>query len=252
MTKQETSPALVKSFGVVEVITLNRPSALNALNAPLVRSLMDALLGSTARVIVMTGAGRAFCSGQDLTEAVQAEDYGCHLRDRYNPLVRTVFAGRTPVVAAVNGLATGAGLALALAAPWRVMAASATLAGGFLGVALAPDCGLSFTLPRLVGPARALSILGASEPLSAQKAMEMGLVDAVLPDEGFLDAAVRYAQQVAAVPKNAWAATRRLIEPDAVAALDAALEREAVEQKALGASSEHLERLRLFLERPRR
>ena len=145
--------------GAVLVLTLNRPDRLNALSRPLRDSLRSALERGLAddrvRAIVLTGAGRAFCAGGDLEEITGLDDLEGEVRDGFGPLIRLLVESPKPVVAAVNGAAAGAGLGLALACDLRVMSADAVMAVAFAGIGLVPDSGVSWTLPRLVGPARA-------------------------------------------------------------------------------------------------
>src|SRR5579871_59477 len=180
----DEKPVLVERREGYRVITLNRPERLNACNEAMLRALSDALSEAEAdtacRALLLTGAGRAFCTGQDLTEeeARPGEDSSLSsvLEDYYNPLIRQLRELPFPVVAAVNGIAAGAGANLALACDLVLAARSASFVQAFARVGLVPDCGGTWLLPRLIGPARARGLALTAEPLPAEKAEAWGLI----------------------------------------------------------------------------
>jgi 2-(1,2-epoxy-1,2-dihydrophenyl)acetyl-CoA isomerase len=219
---------LVEGDGPVRVLTLNRPAKLNALDHALVRRLAEALEeianDATARAVVLTGAGRAFCSGADLGGG--PSDPGLILKELYNPLVRRMLTLELPIVAAVNGVAAGGGVSLALACDLRVMATEADFRLSFVKVGLVPDAGATWLLPRLVGMGRAAEMAFLGVPVRAEKALEYGLVGAVAPAAEIRDHAVRIAQALAELGP-AVLSTKRALRNGVTNTLDAQLEYEA-------------------------
>ncbi|WP_354698572.1 1,2-epoxyphenylacetyl-CoA isomerase [Paraconexibacter sp. AEG42_29] len=198
----------------VGVLTLNRPARLNALNVTICERLQEALVRLEAtpevRAVVLTGAGRAFSSGADLQGAVGGADK--LLRDHYNPLVLTMMRLDIPLVAAVNGVAAGAGASLAFACDFRVAAESSRFQLSFVKIGLIPDSGATWLLPRLVGHARALDISMRGRDLFAREAREWGLVTEVTPDGGALDGAVDLARELAALSSSLGATKNALLD----------------------------------------
>jgi 2-(1,2-epoxy-1,2-dihydrophenyl)acetyl-CoA isomerase len=240
--------------GGVATITLARPEALNALTVEMKLALLDALgraADADVRAVVLTGEGRAFCVGQDLREHADALATGDTSLDtvrlHYNPIVRALSGLAKPVIAAVNGMAAGAGASLAFACDLRLAADSAAFLMAFSKVGLGPDSGASWTLPRLVGPARATAMLMLAEPVAAPQALEMGLVNAVIPAGELAAAAAELAARLAAGPTVAYAAIKRTIAAGAVTDLATALEAEAVAQAECGATADHQNATRAFL-----
>jgi len=251
---------LVDHSGGVATITLNRPEALNSLTLECKGALLDAVrdvaADPAARAVVLTGAGRAFCAGQDLREHQALLDAGdpapMHtVRDHFNPLVLTIARMPKPVVAAVNGIAAGAGASLAFAADFRIAASSARFLLAFANVGLSLDSGASWTLPRLVGHARAVAMAILAEPVGSGPALEMGLVSAVVPDERALPAAHELAAKLAAGPTAAYAAIKESFRYAATATLEDALEKEAELQARTGASDDHRAATVAFLRKER-
>jgi 2-(1,2-epoxy-1,2-dihydrophenyl)acetyl-CoA isomerase len=241
----------------VRTITLNRPERLNAVDPALAdalpRAIDDAAAADDVRVVVVTGAGRGFCSGLDLStppqlpQATRAERL-----DRYAWIGRWVFSLVScdkPVIAAVNGAAAGAGFGLALAADIRLIAASAKMTAGYIRRALSPDAGVSYFLPRHVGHARATEILFTGRDVDAAEAERIGLAAAVLPDAEFGARVAEYAARLAAGPPNAYALTKRLLVASLGASLDDQLERELTYIKSSFASADVSEALRAFSEK---
>lgn len=240
----------------VATLTLDRPDALNALNVELKVSLREAVERAGAddavRAVVLTGAGRGFCVGQDLREHAEALAAGggsalSTVRDHYNPLVRAIAELPKPVVAAVNGMAAGAGASLAFACDFRLAAESAGLLMAFARVGLGPDTGASWTLQRLVGYGRATAMLMLAEPVSAAQALEMGLVNAVVGDAELAGAAAELAGRLAAGPTVAYAGIKRALAVAASSDLATALETEAEVQTKCGHSDDHRNATEAFL-----
>ncbi len=245
--------------GGVATLTLNRPDAMNALDVATKEALFHALRRAsddhTVRAVVLTGAGRAFCVGQDLREHADALAKGSRVgetvRRHYNPVVRTLTALHKPVIAAVNGVAAGAGASLAFACDLRVAAESASFTMAFSGIGLGPDSGASWTLPRLVGYGRAMELLLASERVPAAVALEMGLVNRLLPDDGFADGVREYAARLAQGAPAAYAAVKESLEFSSTHSLDDALETEARLQDKAGATEDHRNATQAFLDKKR-
>jgi 2-(1,2-epoxy-1,2-dihydrophenyl)acetyl-CoA isomerase len=240
----------------VATVTLNRPDAMNSLSVELKEALLEALRTVSAdpavRAVVLTGAGRAFCVGQDLREhaALLEADDPAPLRtvkEHYNPIALALAELPKPAVAAVNGVAAGAGASLTFACDFRIAAASASFLLAFAGVGLGLDTGASWTLPRLIGSARATALALLAEPVGAEAALEMGLVNAVVDDERVLTAAQTLALRLAAGPSAAYAAIKRAIAHAASTDLAGALEIEDELQVALGQTEDHRNATLAFL-----
>ncbi|WP_018655609.1 enoyl-CoA hydratase-related protein [Actinomadura flavalba] len=239
----------------VATITLNRPSAMNALTAEMKAALRDtvdrAASDTTARAVILTGAGRAFCAGQDLREhadnLVAGRGLNNTVRDHYNPIVRGITALPKPVVAAVNGVAAGAGAGLAFACDLIVAADSARFATAFTAIGLAPDSGMSWTLQRLVGRAKATELLLLGERIDADEAHALGLVNRVVPADGLAPAAVELARRLAAGPTAAYAAVKDALAFAATNDLPSSLELEADLQDRCAATDDHRNATESFL-----
>ncbi|MET9336929.1 enoyl-CoA hydratase-related protein [Nonomuraea sp. NPDC003804] len=243
----------------VATVTLDRPDAMNSLTAELKAALLEALREAAAsgavRAVLITGAGRAFCAGQDLREHADNLAAGRGLadtvREHYNPLVEVITGMAKPVVAAVNGVAAGAGASLAYACDLRVASERAKFAMAFTGIGLAPDSGASWTLQRLVGQGRAAELLLLGEPLDAARALELGLVARVVPDDELLKTAHELAVRLAAGPTKAFAATKRALAFAATHTLGESLALEADLQDELAATEDHQGATRAFLAKQR-
>lgn len=241
--------------GAVATVTLNRPDALNALTVEMKVSLREALdraaADSAVRAVVLTGAGRGFCVGQDLREHADSLAAGdttlATVRDHYNPIVLALAEMPKPVIAAVNGAAAGAGASLAFACDFRLAADNASFMMAFARVGLGPDTGASWTLQRLVGYGRALAMLMLAEPVSAEQALEMGLVNGVVPADGLAAAAAELAAKLAAGPTAAYAGIKRALAAAAVSDLATALETEAGVQATCGQTADHRNATEAFL-----
>ncbi|WP_219470644.1 enoyl-CoA hydratase-related protein [Nonomuraea rhizosphaerae] len=239
----------------VATVTLDRPDAMNSLTAEVKSALLDALRRAAddpeARAVLLTGSGRAFCAGQDLREHAANLEAGRGLADtvraHYNPIVELITTMPKPVVAAVNGVAAGAGASLAFACDLRVASEKAKFAMAFAGIGLAPDSGASWTLQRLVGPARAAELLLLGEPLDAARALELGVVTRVVAPGDVLKTAQELAVRLAAGPTRAYAATKRALAYAAAHSLPEALALEADLQDECAATEDHLGATRAFL-----
>lgn len=255
---ESTVSLLVETDGAgVRTITLNRPDKLNAVDAELAdalpRAMNDAASSDDVRVIVITGAGRGFCSGLDLSAPPRIPD-----STRGERLDRIAWVGRwvlsladceKPVIAAVNGVAAGAGFGLALAADIRLVASGSRMTAGYVRRALSPDAGVSYFLPRHVGHARATEILFTGRDIDASEAAAIGLAAAVYPDTEFSARVADFAARLAAGPPLAFALTKRLLRSSFDAPIDAQLERELAYIKTCFASADVAEALRAFSEK---
>jgi 2-(1,2-epoxy-1,2-dihydrophenyl)acetyl-CoA isomerase len=239
----------------VATITLDRPDALNALTVPMKGELLAAFKAAgrdrTVRAVVLTGAGRAFCAGQDLKERLEpdAAPLAVEVRERYNPIIAAMRALDQPIVGAINGVAAGAGASLAFACDLRVAAEGASFVLAFGRIGLVPDSGATWFLPRLVGPAKAAELALLGESLSAAEAERFGLVARVVPAEALAAEARGIAQRLAGFAPRALALTKRALQRSWSVDLDEALEDEAFRQGIAGATSDHAEGLAAFLEK---
>jgi 2-(1,2-epoxy-1,2-dihydrophenyl)acetyl-CoA isomerase len=238
-------------------ITLNRPERLNAVNPRLAdelpRALDEVARDDRARVVVITGAGRGFCAGLDLSEPPTLPDES--LRERLDPLAwvgRWVLAAANcekPLIAAINGPAAGAGFGLALAADIRVIARGAKVTAGYVRRGLSPDAGVSYLLPRLIGLSRASEILLTGRDLDAEEATRVGIAAAMFDDEQFVEQVTRYAERLAAGPPVAFALTKRLLVSTFETSIEEQLARELTAIKTCFASQDVAEAMRAFAEK---
>jgi 2-(1,2-epoxy-1,2-dihydrophenyl)acetyl-CoA isomerase len=245
---------LVESCPGYRRITLNRPERLNALNVEMAAALDaafdEAAADKTCRALLLTGAGRGFCAGQDLTEIVGASPADLErLLEHYHPLILKIRALPIPVVCAVNGVAAGAGANLALACDIVLAARSATFVQAFTRIGLVPDCGGTWFLPRLVGTARARALAFLAEPLPAETAAEWGLVWRMTQDERLLPEAEALAARLASQASNALALTKRALDATGENTLAQQLDLEGELQRQAGAHPDHAEGVRAFLEK---
>ncbi|MEU0483438.1 enoyl-CoA hydratase-related protein [Streptosporangium sp. NPDC006013] len=243
----------------VATIVINRPEAMNSLTSRAKTALLEAVTAASreraVRAVLLTGTGRAFCAGQDLSEHAANLEAGRGLDDtvrtQYNPIVRTITEMDKPVVAAVNGVAAGAGAALAFACDLRIASEKARFAMAFSGIALAPDSGASWTLQRLVGAGRAAELLLLGEPVGSARALELGIVSQVVPADELDIAARALAVRLAQGPTSAYAATKRALRFASTGSLAEALELEADLQDACARTDDHLNATRAFLAKER-
>jgi 2-(1,2-epoxy-1,2-dihydrophenyl)acetyl-CoA isomerase len=239
--------------GAVLTITLNRPDVLNAFNTEMQKAFAATLKearSSDVRAVVVTGAGRGFCVGQDLTEFKEAAgDIGSRLRETYHQNVLAIRALEKPVIAAVNGAAAGAGMSLACACDLRIAADSASFVPAFINIGLVPDSGGSYFVTRILGPARAFEWLASGRKLTAAEAQAWGLVSEVVESGGLAARAAELAAQLAALPTRAIGMTKRLIDHAPNATLEQQLEREAELQTAATQTEDFKEGVAAFLEK---
>jgi 2-(1,2-epoxy-1,2-dihydrophenyl)acetyl-CoA isomerase len=243
----------VEREGAVATVTLDRPDAMNALTRASRRALardLRALSGDAAvRCVVLTGAGRAFCSGQDLREENALEDVDITIRETYVPIIEALVQMPKPVIAAINGAAVGAGLSVALACDVRYLAEDAVLMMAFSNIALVPDSGGSWFLPRIVGYARAFELAATGRRVGSEEALALGLVQRVLPRDDVLPAAHELAAALAARPTLALGWTKRLLRAAEESPLADVMELEAQLQVAAVETHDHAEGVAAFLEK---
>ena len=255
----DTSTLLVATHGAVRVLTLNRPAALNSftaqMNGELRAALEEAAADAAVRAVVITGAGRGFCAGQDLNDpAIKGDgssppDVGGVVEKLYKPLALRIRSMPVPVIAAVNGVAAGAGANFALGCDFVVAARSASFIQAFSKIALIPDCGRTWLLPRLVGRARALGLAMTGDKLPADEAQRIGLIWQCVDDAALMDSALALATKLAAMPTRALAETRRAIDDAMELDYASALSMEAQRQGALGHARDAREGIVAFVEK---
>ncbi len=249
------SEVLTARDGAVLTITLNRPDVYNAFNRALHAALSAALAEAAdadVRAVVITGAGRGFCSGQDLKEFQEIPSDGGirqRLEETYHPNIRAIRALEKPVVAAVNGACAGAGLSLAAACDVRVASDAASFVPGFIGIGLVPDSGGTWFLHRLLGFARVFEWMVSNRRLGADDALAWGLVSEVVPADSFEARVAELAQGYAALPTRGVAMTKQLFDHAYGASLDEQLELEAELQQAATGTEDFAEGVQAFLEK---
>ena len=240
-------------------ITLNRPDKLNAFNEQMGDDLLDALKegekSPADRCIVLTGEGRAFSVGEDLGgnrasyEGGKPVLLGEVVKRKYNPIVQRIRRMEKPVVAAVNGVTAGAGLGLALACDLRAASDKATFHEAFIKVGLAPDSGTSFWLTRILGLGKAMEVGLLGEPIDANRAMGLGLVNWVFPEQVFRESVAKLAERLAKGPTKAMGLTKRALNRAVVVDMDSALEYEMYLQDIAGRTKDHVEGVRAFFDK---
>jgi 2-(1,2-epoxy-1,2-dihydrophenyl)acetyl-CoA isomerase len=253
----EDKTILVEQRHGYRVITLNRPQRLNAfcasMHQELKRAIDEAEGDGSCRALMLTGAGRAFCAGQDLNQRVSTDGetmvLGSSLEAYYNPLIRKLRALPFPVVAAVNGVAAGAGANVALACDIVLAARSASFVQAFVRIGLVPDCGGTWFLPRLVGPARARGLTLTGEPLPAVTAEAWGLIWKTVDDGVLLEEAHRLCLHFAAAPAVGLALTKRVLDESWSNDLDAQLDLERETQREASLAPDYAEGVRAFLQK---
>ena len=250
-------PVRVSRDEGVATVVLDRAAAMNSLDTATKVALRDALAevaqDEAVRCVVLTGTGRAFCVGQDLKEHVDLlrgsadPSLSTTVREHFNPIVTSLLTMAKPVVAAVNGVAAGAGVSLALACDYRLVADTAGFNLAFAGIGLSCDTGSSWTLPRLVGRAKALELLYEPRTIGAEEALELGLATRVVPAATLADEAGALGRRLAAGPTRAYAAIRQAVTRSAAADLPSALAFEAEMMALTGASQDHRDAVEAFL-----
>jgi len=243
---------LAETHDGVRVLTLNRPDVLNAVNAQMGRELLqglrDAERAAEVRCVLLAASGRGFCAGADLREQVPGRtSLGDLLRERYNGIVLRMRTMEKPVIAAINGVAAGAGCNLALAADLRVASERATFIEVFSRVGLIPDSGGTWLLPRLVGMGRALEMMFFADPMDALTAERLGLVNRVVPHDDLMAQTKEWAARLAAGPTRAYGLIKRGVNRALALDLEGALEYEAHLQEVAGRTEDHREGVAAFL-----
>jgi 2-(1,2-epoxy-1,2-dihydrophenyl)acetyl-CoA isomerase len=239
----------------VAYITLNRPDKLNAFTEQLNKEIQTAIKNASrdkeVRALVITGAGRAFCSGEDLAGVYDDMDHGEVLRKRYNPMLLELDRCEKPVMAAVNGVAAGAGMSLALACDFRVASEKASFVEAFIHVGLVPDAGNLYYLPRIIGHAKAMELAVFGEKVPADKARELGLVTEVIPMDSWDEKVAAFAERLANMPTKAIGLIKRNLKASWHSNLEDYLERDAQSQRIAGKTADHKEGVQSFMEKRR-
>lgn len=239
--------------GPVAWLTLNRPEKLNAFNEKLNKEVQlavkEASRNDEVRAVVITGAGRAFCSGQDLEGVGEGLNLGEVLRTRYNPMVLEIEKCEKPVIAAINGVAAGAGFSLALACDFRIASEKASLIEAFIHVGLIPDAGNLYYLPRLIGHAKAMELAVLGEKISAAEAYNLGLVTRTVSADTFYDEVSSFAERLASMPTKAIGLIKRNLKASWHLSLEEFLEKDAQGQRIAGQTEDHKEGVKAFLEK---
>ncbi len=238
--------------GIAE-IKLNRPKVLNSFNRDMaleVQQCLDKCNDKEVRVVVITGEGRSFCAGQDLAEAIApGSDLRTIVRDHFNPVVRKIRTLEKPVVAAVNGIAAGAGANIALACDLTIATASAYFVQSFAKIGLIPDSGGTFLLPRLVGLQRASAMSLLADKISAEKAMEMGLIFKAVADDQFKEEVQQLVSYLAKQPTRGFWFTKKALNESSVHSFEEQLDLEEALQAEAGSTSDYREGVNAFLEK---
>jgi len=243
----------------IATITLNRPDVLNAVNERMGEELLDALRSAErddeVHCLIITGSGRAFCAGEDIQDLRgqygrgENPKLGERLLLKYNPIIRQIRRMQKPVIAAVNGVAAGAGAGIAYSCDIRVASDNARFLQAFIKVGLAPDSGTSFFLPRLVGFSKALELSLTGDELTSKDAERLGLVSKVVPAEQLMGTARELANKLAQGPSTAIGLTKRALNKSTSSDLETVLEYESYLQEIAGATADHIEAVRAFFEK---
>lgn len=242
--------------GDVAVVTFNRPDRFNAIEPTLARGVVESLAraGDEARAVVLTGAGKAFCSGADLAHLIDdyetdGPDLAAFLDEAFHPIVHALVECKVPTVAAINGVAAGAGMGLALACDLRVMGEAAFFTSAFTAIGLAPDSGTTWWLPQMVGVSKAIELTMTNKRVAATEARDLGLCVEVSSDDEVVEKAIELSATLADLVPDSLVTTRRLIREASSASFPEALDAERTEQARLGKTPEHLEGVYAFLEK---
>lgn len=258
----EEKVLLIDKDNGVATITLNRPDKLNAFNDELSFALQDGLKDcekdNIVKVIVITGAGRGFCSGQDLQARMESKadndgkastSLGESLKRRYNPIILKIRTMEKPIIASVNGVAAGAGASLAFACDFRIVSVNASFVQSFSKVGLVPDSGSTFLLPRLIGVTKAFELMLMAEKLGAQEALNLSLVNLVVEAEKLTEQTIDWAKKLAAGPTLAFALTKRALNKAVFPDLEELLDYETSLQEIAGRSEDFAEGVKAFVEK---
>lgn len=258
MTKLEYHNVLYSIEEGIATITLNRPNVLNAVNNQMSEELQAALKraneDTNVRVIVLTGAGRGFCAGEDLSELLEERKSGnVDLRKRlvwkYNPIVTQIWNSTKPTVCSINGVAAGAGASFALACDIKIASEKASFVMAFTRVGLVPDSGMSFLLPRLIGYTRAIEAIYLADTIDAKKAEALGLVNRVVPHEELEAQTKELAKRLATGPTKAFALAKRALIFGLSHTLEETLEYESLTQGVAAKTQDHIEGVSAFIEK---
>ncbi len=238
----------------IAFVTLNRPEKANAFNREMSLALQQALdscTGDTIRAVYLTGAGKAFSAGQDLAESVNPKETSIKkiLSEQLNPIIHKIRQLKKPVVAAVNGVAAGAGANIALCCDIVLSSASASFIQAFSKIGLIPDCGGTFFLPRYIGWQKAAALMMLADKLSAEEAERMGLVYKVFPDQSFTEETINIVSRLAAMPTKALWLTKEALNKSVANDLEQQLEVESELQTIAGASKDFREGVGAFIEK---
>ena len=255
MVRKETNyqTVLYEQTGGVASIILNRPKSYNAFTEEMNSEIIDALKSASedraVRCIIITGKGKAFCSGEDLAGVNEDTDHGTFLRTRYHPMVKAIKQTPKPIVAAVNGIAAGAGMSLALAADFRLVQPESKFVSAFMNIGLIPDSGFLYALPRLIGYAKALEISVLGKPIKGTEAFHLGLATEVIESADWEEKVAAFAYSLAALPTKSFALIKSHMMDGMHAPFDVMLEKEAQAQYIAGKTADHHEGLQAFKEK---
>lgn len=239
----------------ITTITLNRADKFNSFNRPMAAAFNEGLQAASAdpsvRCVVITGSGKAFCAGQDLQEAIDPDGPGLKkiIEEGYNPSILHITQMEKPVIAAVNGVAAGAGANIALACDFVIAKESASFIQAFSKIGLIPDSGGTYFLPRLVGYQRAIAQMMLGEKISALEAQQMGMIYKAVADEAFENIVHQLAQQLSSMPTRGLALTKKALQQSMTSSLPQQLEHELAGQLLAGATADHREGVQAFLEK---
>lgn len=234
-------------------IILNRPDAFNSftpdMNKEITKAVQTADRDDNVRCIAFTGEGRAFCAGQDIKTVNEDTDYAALLRDSYHPMVKAIKKVSKPTVGVINGVAAGAGMSLALAADYRVVNPKSSFVSAFMSIALIPDSGFIYTLPRLVGYAKALEIATLDKPISGKEAVEIGLANELFELDNWDEEVEKYVQRIASLPTKTYSLIKRYMIDGMNESFEDLLEKEAPAQRIASLTEDHQEGLQAFIEK---
>lgn len=237
----------------VATISLNRPKAFNAfteqMNMEVIKALRQATKDSSVRSIVLTGEGKAFCAGEDLSGVDENTNHASFLRERYHPMMRAIKQTPKPIIAAVNGTAAGAGMSVALAADFRLAKPHIKFVSAFMKIGLIPDSGFLYTLPRIVGYAKAMEIAVLGKSITGEEALSLGLVTELFEEDVWHEEVQRFAESLALLPTKSFSLIKRYMMDGMHQSFDHVLEKEAQSQRIAGSSRDHLEGLQAFKEK---
>lgn len=239
--------------GNVAWIILNRPDKLNAftkeMNNEVKKAITIAEKDVGVRCVVITGMGKAFCSGQDLSDVNESTDHAEFLIERYNPMIEKISRIEKPVIAAVNGVAAGAGMSLALACDFRLVSEKASFIEAFIHIGLIPDSGSLYYLPRIIGYAKALELSLLGERINAYQALEIGLATKVISESEWESEVSAFAERLANMPTKAVGLIKRYLHESFSSTLGDMLRKEAYGQRVAGLTADHKEGVKAFLEK---